>query len=296
MKRISLYIANGVFPKPNQRYRIPCKKKHNFHQRLRNFLHQAEYSHNFYFCQRMSMRRLSTRTPSSNHVKSTCYQFTTLATAVSTPSHIHNTTNIPTDNYGPFHTISSPTINCNSNRYLTYHTTHSFHSHATRSNFTNSNSFSTTSFCGSNSNDIITQSKRRYHLKLHPKGVVSDNKEVNIQVENRVGQTLDKRIEKFGVYARRRNLKGGTKKFLNYSWHLKGMSVNEALIQMRFARSIRSYDFHSMLRNAQANAVNQFGMNPDHLVISLVCFVFAFFVWYLFLCVFFAVTNIHFFV
>ena len=80
--------------------------------------------------------------------------------------------------------------------------------------------------------------------------------------------TEDDKDRDFAIYSRRRNVKGGRKKFQNYIWHLKGMTVDEALIQMRFARSRRGYEFYSLLRNGQANAVNQFGMNPDNLIIE----------------------------
>ncbi|ETO11846.1 ribosomal protein L22 [Reticulomyxa filosa] len=66
----------------------------------------------------------------------------------------------------------------------------------------------------------------------------------------------------------RRNIRGYVRKYNMFAWHLKGMPVDEALIQMRFARSRRSYEFFSLLRNAQANAVHQYGMNPDTLIID----------------------------
>merc|ERR1719150_3485597 len=69
------------------------------------------------------------------------------------------------------------------------------------------------------------------------------------------------------VRSRRHNIKGRVKKFNQYIWHLRGMSVDEALIQMRFARSPKAWEFFSLLKNAQSNAVNQFGLNPDELVI-----------------------------
>lgn len=69
------------------------------------------------------------------------------------------------------------------------------------------------------------------------------------------------------VRSRRHNIKGRVKKFNHYIWHLRGMSVDEALIQMRFCRSPKGWEFFALLKNAQSNAVNQFGLNPDHLVV-----------------------------
>eukprot|EP01084_Bolivina_argentea_P238732 401100_1 len=69
------------------------------------------------------------------------------------------------------------------------------------------------------------------------------------------------------IRSRRHNLKGRVKKFNQYIWHLRGMSVDEALIQMRFARSPKGWEFFSLFKNAQNNAVNVFGLNPDHLMI-----------------------------
>lgn len=104
------------------------------------------------------------------------------------------------------------------------------------------------SFNTANSVSMMTIAQRYRHHKLFPS---EDDKDTD-----------------FAIYSRRRNVKGGRKKFNNYIWHLKGMTVDEALIQMRFARSRRGYEFYALLRNGQANAVNQFGMNPDNLIIE----------------------------
>jgi len=70
------------------------------------------------------------------------------------------------------------------------------------------------------------------------------------------------------IGSRRHNIKGRVKKFNSYIWHLRGMNVDEALIQMRFARSPKGFEFFSLIKNGQSNAVNQFGLNPDHLIID----------------------------
>ena len=92
----------------------------------------------------------------------------------------------------------------------------------------------------------------------------------NISIYNFGNKHLIKESDKHRlvITSKRRNLKGRSTKYLKYAWHLRGMPVDEALIQMRFARSIRGYDMYALIRNCQANAVNQFGMNPDHLVIK----------------------------
>ena len=72
----------------------------------------------------------------------------------------------------------------------------------------------------------------------------------------------------FEVIAKKRNVKGKRKKFQYYARHLIGMPLDEAMIQMRFARSPRGFVFYSLFRSAQANAVNQFSLNPDYLVIK----------------------------
>ena len=69
------------------------------------------------------------------------------------------------------------------------------------------------------------------------------------------------------IRSRRHNLKGRVKKFNAYIWHLRDMNVDEALIQMRFARSPKGFEFFSLIKNAQSNAINQFCLNPDELVI-----------------------------
>ena len=70
------------------------------------------------------------------------------------------------------------------------------------------------------------------------------------------------------VRSRRHNIKGRIKKFNQYIPHLRGMNVDEALIQMRFARSPKGWEFFSLIKNCQSNAINQFGLNNDHLIIS----------------------------
>eukprot|EP01083_Nonionella_stella_P028908 79658_1 len=50
------------------------------------------------------------------------------------------------------------------------------------------------------------------------------------------------------IRSRRHNIKGRVKKFNHYIWHLRGMSVDEALIQMRFARSPKGWEFFSLIK------------------------------------------------
>ena len=69
------------------------------------------------------------------------------------------------------------------------------------------------------------------------------------------------------IISRRHNIKGRIKKFNAYIWHLRGMNVDESLIQMRFARSPKGFEFFSLIKNGQSNAINQFGLDPDHLII-----------------------------
>jgi large subunit ribosomal protein L22 len=67
---------------------------------------------------------------------------------------------------------------------------------------------------------------------------------------------------------KRKNIPVSPKKFHDIARLVRGLSVNEALIQMKFCEKGNASHMVTLLKNAQATAVHNFSMNKDRLFVA----------------------------
>jgi len=70
------------------------------------------------------------------------------------------------------------------------------------------------------------------------------------------------------AWAWKKNLQGNPKRYNAYCGMIRRISVEEALTQMRFARTDKAAVLYNLVLAAKTNAINDWKMNPDYLVVD----------------------------
>jgi len=82
--------------------------------------------------------------------------------------------------------------------------------------------------------------------------------------------TVYEHIPNLRIFSRRRHIRCSVKRMLPWTKLIRATPVNEAMIQMRFARSAKTFYIWGVLRNAQINATMNYGLDPNKVVVDSV--------------------------
>lgn len=67
---------------------------------------------------------------------------------------------------------------------------------------------------------------------------------------------------------RKKFVKGDPARFNAYSGMCRKLGLDDAMTQMRFARTDKGAVIYNLLASARHNAINDFKMNPDYLIVG----------------------------